>query len=355
MAKAVGVGVVGLGRISASHITGYAALDSAEVVALCDAQPERIADAVKRHGLEEALATTDFAEVLASDEVQAVSLALPDHLHHDFTLGAIAGGKHVLCEKPLAMNAAEAQEMLAAAEEAGIVHAVHMQRRYAPSVRYIRDLVAEGFLGELRHFRCRMSVHRISDPDVRLEWRLQAERGCYGVLGDLGAHALDLAHFTMGESAGEMVAAVALGAIFIKRRRLEDADGSGEVTAWDAINVANRYETGVLGSYQLSRFSPGYSGFEIDGQEASVAVRGDDPGGAIMVYERRPRDDQIPASEYAGREIPERYRDGQTLFGSFIDAILQGGEASPSFADGLRVARELDSIHEAAFSEAQHE
>jgi len=353
--RMVGVGIVGLGRISDAHIMGYAALDDAEVVALCDIDEQKIAEAVERHALEDAFITTDYAEMLARDDVDAVSLPLPDHLHHDFALRAIAAGKHVLCEKPLAMNAAEAEEMLAAAEEAGIVHAVHMQRRYSPAVRYIRDLIADGFLGELRHFRCRMSVHRISDPGVKLEWRLQADKGCYGVLGDLGAHALDLAHFTMGESAGEMVAAVAIGAIFIKRRQLEDADGSAEVTAWDAINFANRYQTGVIGSYQLSRFAPGYSAFEIDGQDASVGVRGDDPAGIVMVYERQPRDDQIPASEYTPREIPAKYRDGQTLFGAFIGAIREGGEASPSFADGLRVARELDAIHKAALADLPHD
>ena len=350
--QTVRVGIIGLGRISNAHIKGYQAVEGAEIVALCDVDDERIEKQVEAHALADAFTTTDHTELLARDDIDAVSLALPDHLHHRFTLEAIAAGKHVLCEKPLAMNAAEAEEMLQVAEDAGIVHAVHMQRRYNPAARYVADMVADGVLGALRHFRCRMSVHRISDPDVKLEWRLQASRGCYGVLGDLGAHALDLAHFTMGEAAGEIVATCGMGAIFIEERELEGSEAVGEVTAWDAINFSARYASGTLASFQLSRFSPGYTGWEIDGQDASVRVRGDN---TVEVYERQPRDDQIPASEYTEREIPAKYLDGQTLFGSFIDAIREGGEASPSFADGLRIARELDDIHEAAFVEEHHE
>lgn len=351
--ETVRVGVIGLGRISNTHIEGFQRADHAEVVALCDIDEARIAQQVEAHDLEGVFTTTDRAALLALADVDAVSLPLPDHLHHPVALEAIAAGKHVLCEKPLAMNAAQAEEMLQAAETAGVVHAVHMQRRYSPAARYVADLVADGFPGELRHFRCRMSVHRISDPDVKLEWRLQADRGCYGVLGDLGAHALDLAHFTMGEAAGEMVAAAGIGAIFIERREREDDEGAGEVTAWDAINFANRYESGALGSFQLSRFAPGYSAWEIDGQDASVRVRGD--GGTIEIYERQPRDDQNPASRYTEREIPEAYLHGPTLFEAFIEAIREDGNASPDFADGLRIARELDAIHEAAFVEQQHE
>jgi len=217
----VRVGIIGLGRISDAHIKGYKGVEGAEIVALCDIDEARIARQVEAHGLQDAFATTDHAELLARDDVDAVSLPLPDHLHAAFALEAIAAGKHVLCEKPLAMNSVEAGELLAAAEAAGIVHAVHMQRRYSPAARYVADLVAEGALGELRHFRCRMSVHRISDPNVKLEWRLRADAGCYGVLGDLGAHALDLAHFTMGDATGEMVAASAMGAIFIGQRERE--------------------------------------------------------------------------------------------------------------------------------------
>ncbi len=350
----VRVGIIGLGRISDAHIRGFQAAENAEIVALCDIDEDRVAQQVEAHELTDVFTTTSHGEVLALTDVDAVSLPLPDHLHHPVVLEAIEAGKHVLCEKPLAMNAAEAEEMLQAAESSGIVHAVHMQRRYAPEARYVADLVEDGFLGELRHFRCRMSVHRISDPDVKLEWRLQADRGCYGVLGDLGAHALDLAHFTMGEAAGEMVSAAGVGAIFIDERQLEEQSGSGEVTAWDAINFANRYESGTLGSFQFSRFAPGCSSWEIDGQDASVRVRGDVSAGAIAVYERQPRDDQIAASQFTEREIPAEYLDGPTLFEAFVDAIRGRGEASPNFADGLRVAGELDAIHEATFVEERH-
>jgi len=346
-ADTVDVGIIGLGRISGSHIQEFQACPDTEIVAICDIDPERVAAAQREHKLAGVFAATDWDELLALDGLDAVSIPLPDHLHRPAVLAAVAAGKHVLCEKPLGMNAVEAEEMLAATESAGVVHAVRMQRRHEPAARYVSDLVAEGFLGELRHFRARMSVHRISDPEVKLEWRLQADRGCYGVLGDLGAHALDLAHFTMGEAAGELTQASAMGAVFIGERESEDGCGAAEVTAWDAINFSVRYERNVLGSYQLSRFSPGYSAWEIDGQDACVRVR---PGaeGKIEVYERRPRDDQVTASEYLARDIPDKYLDGRTLVGVFVEAILTGSQASPNFRDGLRIAGELDLIHAAA-------
>lgn len=166
--------------------------------------------------------------------------------------------------------------------------------------------------------------------------------------GDLGAHALDLARFTLGDAADRIEDAAAMGAIFISQRRLQDGSGTGRVTAVDAINVCVRYDGGALGHMQLSRFSPGFFAFEIDGQEGSVRLSPATPDGCIELYEREPRDDQVPASEYVAVEVPERHEQAPTVFSQFVDAALSGEEVTPGFRDGVVIARQLDRIHEAA-------
>ncbi|MGD9495481.1 MAG: Gfo/Idh/MocA family protein [Armatimonadota bacterium] len=351
----VRVGVVGLGRVSEQHIEGFQRAEGAQVTALCDCDEAKLRRAVVRFGLAHAYATTSYTELLARDEVDAVSLAVPDYLHHPYTLQAVQAGKHVLCEKPLAMNAVQAREMAAAVADAGLVNAVHLQLRELPAVRYIRDLVRDGFLGTVRHFRCRMSVHRLADPTLPLEWRHEADKCCYGVLGDLGAHALDLARFMLGEVADTITGAGAIGAIFVARRPLPDGSGTAEVTAMDAVNFSVRYSGQVLGQFQLSRFSPGIQGFEIDGQDASVRWWPHTPQGCIEVYEREPLDDQAPASVWTATRVPTRYPQAPSVFDNFARAIREGGSVSPSFEDGLAVARQLDMIHEVAFVAMHHE
>lgn len=354
-ADTVGIALVGLGRVSEQHIEGFGEVTGTRIVALCDVDEAKVHEAVERFGLTDAWITTDYTALLARDDVDAVCLALPDYLHHPYVLQAAAAGKHVLCEKPLAMNAKQAEEMLTAMDEAGLVHAVHLQLRELPAVRYIRDLIRDGFLGPVRHLRFRMSVYRLSDPSLPLEWRHQANKCCYGVLGDLGAHALDLSRFMLGEVADTITGATALGAIFVTERPLPDGSGVGRVTALDAINFSVRYSGQILGQFQLSRFSPGTRGFEIDGRDASVRLWPHTPDGCIEVYEREARDDQIPTSEWTPRPIPPQYSDAPTVFASFVRAIREGGQASPDFADGLIVARQLDMIHEVALVEEYHE
>ena len=346
-AQSIRVAVIGLGRVSGGHVQGWKACEQAQIVAICDIDDQKIAAAQEAHGLSDVRTATNYTDLLASESVDVVDVCLPDYLHREAVLRAALAGKHVLCEKPLAMTAEEAEEMLAAVEAVGVVHQIRFQRRYSRLVNYARHLVVQGALGDLRHFRCRLSVHRISDPAVQLEWRLQADQGCYGVLGDLGAHAIDMAFFVMGDAAREVVDAAAMPAVFINARDYEDGKGVGEVTGYDAINFSLRYERNVLASYQLSRFSPGADLWEIDGQDAAIKVTGSGSS-AYLWSERAPKDDQIPASEFIAREIPEDFPQLPSEFEAFCDSVLTGEPATPDFSDGLRAAQVLDMVAAAA-------
>ncbi len=343
MNQTLRIAVVGLGRVSGGHLQGWKACESAEIVALCDVTQEKITTAQETHDLQGVRTTTNYTELLTDDGVDAVDFCLPDYLHKPACLSAAEAGKHILCEKPLGMTADGASEMLAAVEAAGVTHQIRFQRRYSRLINYARHLVQRGDLGAIRHFRARLAVHRISDPAVKLEWRLQADQGCYGVLGDLGAHALDQAFFVLGDAAGEVVDASALATIFIPAREYEDGKGTGEVTGYDAIDFSVRYERNVLGSYQLSRFSPGTDAWEIDGEDASIRAAGFNKD-SFMWFERAPRDDQVPASQLVERKIPEDFPQFGSEFDGFADAALRGEPATPDFNDGWRVARVLDQV-----------
>jgi predicted dehydrogenase len=343
MADRVRLAVLGLGRVSAGHLQGWLACPYAEVVALCDSNPQAVQAARERFGLSKVAASSDFREVIAWPQVEAVDICLPDWLHHPAVLAAAGAGKHVLCEKPLAQNAAQAEEMLAAVQRAGVVHQLRLQRRHDPLVNYARDLVRSGALGELRHFRACLSVHRIADPSVGLEWRLTHALSTYGALGDLGVHVLDLAYFLMGEAAGPVTEAAGLGAIFIAERAKEDGSGWGAVTAWDAVSFVVRFGRNVLGSFEVSRFRPGEDYWQVDGQEASLRAQG---LGArtLLWYQRCPQEHQRPGAQWQERAVPPAYMGRPNEFEAFCLAILQGRPASPDFSDGLRLNRALDLV-----------
>jgi predicted dehydrogenase len=346
MRDKVRIALLGLGRVSAGHIQGWLDCPHAELVAICDVDEARVRAAQAQFPLQGVAAYHNFSDAITRDDVDAVDVALPDFLHMPAVLEAASSGKHVLCEKPLGQTAAQAEEMLAAAEAAEIVHQVRIQRRHSPVVRYVRDLVTSGELGELRHFRSRISVHRIADPAVKLEWRLTHELCTYGALGDLGWHTVDLAYFVMGAAAGEIVRVAGLGAIFIPLRELEDQTGHGEVTAWDAVSFTVRFEKNVLGNFEMSRFSPGDDFWQIDGQDASLRVRGFTTD-TIEWYRRKPQEHQRTGSQWTQRPVPASYKDTPNEFDAFCLAIKEGRRATPDFSDGLRVNIALDMIDRA--------
>ena len=123
----------------------------------------------------------------------------PNDLHAEPTLAAIRAGKHVVCEKPLAVNGDEAWELLQAAQSAGIKHMCAFNYRFVPAVRLARDLIRDGELGEIRHFRARYLQDWLADPNAPVTWRLRSDSAGSGSLGDLGSHIIDLARFLVGE------------------------------------------------------------------------------------------------------------------------------------------------------------
>ncbi len=190
----LGIGIIGCGGITLqNHLPGLALCRDVRVTALCDADPRTLEKARLETGCP--VTTTRYEEVVARDDVQAVIIATPNMLHYPIAMAAIAAGKHVLCEKPIALGAADARAMAAAADAAGVRHMTAFTYRFVPAMRYLKHLADTGDLGEPWHYRsCRLQDWGTRD----LGWRMVKKLAGTGELGDMLSHRINFAHHLVG-------------------------------------------------------------------------------------------------------------------------------------------------------------
>ena len=221
---------------------------------------------------------TDWRKLVAREDIDLVDITTPNRTHRDIAVAAAQAGKHVFCEKPLVMNLAEAKEMLAAVEEAGVKHMVNFNYRRCPAVGLAKEMIEAGELGEIYHWRAAYLQDWIVDPEFPLVWRLRKQVAGSGSLGDLAAHSIDLARYLVGE----IEEVVAMAQTFIKERPLptamagisaEAGEERGEVTVEDAAAFMAWFENGVFGTFEATRFALGRRNcnrFEINGSKGSL-------------------------------------------------------------------------------------
>ncbi|MBC8079879.1 MAG: Gfo/Idh/MocA family oxidoreductase [Gorillibacterium sp.] len=283
--KQVTVGMVGYKFMGKAHSQAYRELpmffpDAPKPImkTICGRDAQGVAEAADRFGW--AGYVTDWHELLADEAIDVIDINAPSNAHKEIAIAAAKAGKHVFCEKPLALTLADSREMLKAAEEAGIKHMVGFSYRFVPAIMLAKRLLAEGRLGEIYHFRAWFLQDWIIDPNFPLVWRLDKEVAGSGSHGDLGAHLIDLAHYLIGG----MTEVVGMSETFIKERPIADsmtglsAKGSkegpkGKVTVDDATLFLTRFANGALGSFEATRFAAGHrctNSFEINGSKGSV-------------------------------------------------------------------------------------
>lgn len=190
---------------------------------ICGRDEKAVTEAAKKLGWEEA--ATDWRQVIARPDIGLVDVATGNDTHAEIAIAAAKAGKHVLCEKPLALNAAQAKQMVQAVRQAGVKHMVCFNYRTVPAVALAKQLIDGGRLGEIYHFRGEYLQDWIVDPSFPLVWRLQKEKAGTGAHGDLNAHVTDLARFLVGEIeevVGDMKT-------FITRRPVEAAAGAAQI------------------------------------------------------------------------------------------------------------------------------
>lgn len=355
----VRIGLIGAGDVARRvHLPGFQRCPGVEVAGCCDP----IQEAAESLGL--AVAESDHETFLSRDDIDAVVVAVPNHLHREVVLAAFKAGKHVLCEKPLAMNSAEAAEMLHAARSAGRVHMTAFTYHFAPAIQYLKHLVERGDLGEIRSVRAAYLMARAGHLSG---WRSSKKLAGSGVLADIGSHLIHLVRLLAGD----------IQAVSALERGLRNGPDS-DVGDWVAFLA--EFNSGARGTLEVSRLCPGrgsgiteYISVELYGAEGGAVFSSQDPRGLqvsigddlqeparklrrIPVPEEflkapgSPRDaastDPIETPEeklYATGDDPRwSYRYDQAF--QFADSIRRGRSPAPSFEDGLHCQRVLDAV-----------
>jgi len=386
----IGVGMIGYAFMGRAHSLAWHTVSRVfdvplrpRLAAICGRDKAAAAAAAGRLGW--AAVETDWRALIARDDVQLVDISAPGDLHAPIALAALAAGKHVLCEKPLANTLAEAEAMKAAADAAypsGARAMVGFNYRRVPALALARRLVEQGRLGTLRHFRAVYLQDWLTSPDAPMTWRMQAERAGSGALGDLGAHIVDLARYLTGD---EITGVSAVAATFTTSRHYADGSGTGRVTVDDAVVFTGRLASGALASFEVTRCAAGRKNglrVELNGSAGSLAfdlerlnelefctVTGgsragdsgaDDPGaGGAAVAGGPDGFRRVLVTEGSDPYLSAWWPPGHVLgwehtfthqAADLLTAIADGGQPRPSFADGLAVQRVLDAVARSAAS-----
>lgn len=330
--------IVGTGGMAKSHAEAYANMKGVTVVAGVDTDPARLAAFQEKHGIPRVFGSV--FEAIAWGEFDAVSNVTPDAIHHRTTLPLLAAGKHVLCEKPLASNAADALEMTQAALCAGVVNMVNLSYRNGPALIAAQKLVAEGRIGHVRHFEASYLQSWLTQPawgDWQTEdqwlWRLSQSHGSMGVLGDVGVHILDYATFV----AGADVASVSCRLTTFDKAK-DGRIGDYVLDANDSMNMHVRLANGAVGVIHASRMATGHL------NDLSLKIFGT-KGGLDVKFAQ----DQsllkgcLGCDMLSGRWVDIAVPDVRTNYERFIAAIREGRRVDPDFARGATLQHVLDT------------
>jgi len=338
--KTVRIGLIGCGRVAPQHVEGYQQTDGAQIATLCAPRLEKAHALADKYELHDAEFFTDYRDMLAQQNiVDAVDIMTPDYLHAPVVQDCIAAGLPVLCEKPMALDVAEAEKMHSEAKRAGLLTMVGLNYRFNPAVVSAKRLMDEGFIGKPCHFRARLTVSRLSNPDIPLDWRHDRAKGGLGALSDLGAHLVDLARFLLED---EFAVVTGLGQIFIQKRLNADTGKLGEVTAYDAATFSGKMRSGALVNIEVSRFAAGGNSFEVDGNHGSLRFMDD----KLYKWSKQITDHQKPSSGFEPVNVnSEQFAAYETnIYACFVRCLQTNTPAHPDFYDGVICQKVLDAV-----------
>ena len=363
------IGLIGYGGIGRVHAAAYRAIpfhyglsaDSIEIAGVATTRGETAKRAAEEIGCE--FFTDDYRELLRRADIDAVDICTPNNSHHEIVLAAAAAGRHIYCEKPLAMNVAEAASMARAVSQSGVKAQVTFNFRFLPAVSRARHLVDSGFLGQQFSFRGRYHRSSYIEGDKPMSWRLRREVTGGGALFDLGSHILDLLYYVLGDFASVQATLDTL----IRERPA--AKGSTEMAPVDVDDIAllhARTAAGTLGTVEISRMGTGATNdltFEIFGQQGAIRFDLNEPAWLHVYNARDAAEPQggergfrkiEAASRYAGQRAPDWtmtpdfMRSHAECQYQFIRSIWDDRAPAPSFDDGAHVQRIMAAAERSA-------
>ena len=372
MAKTLRVGLIGYRFMGRAHSNAWRQAPrffhlkaNVELHTICGRHAAGVQAARAQLGWQKA--TTDWHEIVESPLIDIVDIVTPNHLHAEMAIAAVKNGKHVLCEKPLALNVKQAEAMVAAANKAKVVHMVCHNYRRIPAIALAKRMIGEGALGRIFHFRARYAQDRLADPEFPLDWRLQKETSGCGVHSDINSHVIDLGRYLVGEF--EQVCG--LLNTFIPERPLADALAKGarkmgRVTVPDSAIFIGRMENGVLANVEATRYALGRKNqiaVEINGSKGSIYFDFEDMNrlkfynGEDLKDRRGFRDILVTERDgvqpYVGHWWPPGHGIGYEhtfihVVADFVNACVEGKPVQPTFEDGFKNQRVLAAVEESS-------
>ena len=272
------IGMVGYGFMGRAHSNGYAKVNhffdlkyQPVLQAVCARNPEKAQAFADQWGY--ASIETDWRDLVKRPDIDAIDICTPNNLHCEIALAAAAHGKMILCEKPLSMDRAEGEKMVAAVERAGVANTVWYNYRRVPAVTLAKQLIEEGKLGRIFHYRAQFLQDWTISEEVPQggagTWRLDANAAGSGVTGDLLAHCIDTAIWLNGS----IDSVTAMTETFVKERMHADTGRKESVQIDDAAAFLARFRNGSLAIFESTRYARGHKAlytFEINGEHASL-------------------------------------------------------------------------------------
>ncbi len=279
MTKDLNVGLIGYGFMGKAHSNAYRKVNHffdlshrPVLKAVCGRSPEKLKDFAQRWGWEST--ETDWRRLVERKDIDVIDICSPNNTHHEIARAAADQGKMILCEKPLAMNAKEGQEMVEAVERAGVATMVWYNYRRVPAIALAKQIIDEGRLGRIFHYRATYLQDWTISPEVPAGgptlWRLDGDVAGSGVSGDLASHSIDTALWLNGG----IKSVCGMTEIFVKERPVQDQPGERkQIVIDDSCTFLVQFVNGSNGTFEATRYARGrknHNSFEINGEEGSL-------------------------------------------------------------------------------------
>jgi predicted dehydrogenase len=368
--KTLRVGIIGFGFIGKVHAYGYVNLPffydtlpvRGRITHICTSRMETAERGRDQIGAD--IATTDYRAITENPEIDVVHICSPNHLHKDALLSAMRHNKHIYCDKPLVVDMAEAEEIRAALPSYTGTAQMTLQNRFFPGIMRAKQLLDEGFLGDILEYRAAYLHAGSADPEAPLKWKLSASAGG-GVIADLASHTLDLVHYLLGDF-HSFIAATHIA--YADRPMLEDPNKRVLVEAEDCVMLLARMASGAIGNIESTKIATGTEDevrLEIHGSMGAIRFNSMDPH-YLDVFDRRTPNTPIgglqgwtrvtvgqrfsaPASAFPGPKFSMGWiRVHAACLANFLEAISEGRPAEPGLDQGIHIQHLIERARESA-------
>ncbi|HEX4383740.1 MAG TPA: Gfo/Idh/MocA family oxidoreductase [Myxococcales bacterium] len=338
-------GIVGTGWwAETEHLPGLQMRTDVEVTALCGRNQQRLNAVAGKFNVPDRF--TDWRQMIAEGRLDLLVIVTPNVLHHPIAMAALSIGLHVICEKPLAMTAAQAREMAAAAEARKLQTLTFFTHRTIAAAAQLKRLIDEGFLGTPLHVSAVYWSASHFAANKPASWRMRRSEAGTGVLGDIGSHLVDMVRFWLGD----------FSRVSAQWQQRTFERPGGKVDADEDVSFLAQLKCGAQGVFQSSKLAAGRGNFqriELYGDKGSLiyeAEPGIEPGWEGRLFAARAdkagvEQMLLPEALTKGLETPAgRFEVYRRLVDPFFEAIRNKGSSTPNFADGAAVQAVLDAV-----------